>query len=711
MKKYSIRIGALVLLLGVSTRWTTQAATLAQIERHEIGITLDVPAHTTTVRDQGLMLVSKGWNLLYVNQNAILESLTVAGSSVQRLVIAPKDTSGLPPEIRSALPKEEIPPQSKLVFFKVRKAADSADFMISFKAIYNQDVKEVKFSREAIGSEVSGTISEQGAYLSSAGLYYPQGAEKSSRFAVTADIPADWSSVADGNRKSVESKGNRKIESWENPFVSDGCTFMAAPYAVKSVTVDSVEILCYFFAADTGLADNYLKACANYVTMYSGLIGPYPFRRFTVAENFFPTGYGMPAWTLLGQTVLRLPFIITSSLGHEVLHNWWGNSIYVDYDRGNWCEGATVYGADYHYKLAESPAAARQYRKDILKEYLSYVSQDKDFPLRDFKSRTSPSTRAVGYNKAMMVFHMIEEEIGTTAFFDAWKLVYQQDLGKKIAWEDWIGAFQSASKADLSFVVPQWIDRVGAPTIGLELIGTEPVSAGGTRLIHLKVSEKSEPPYRLRVPLRAEGTGISLDTFVVLTSAAASLDWTVPSGIASISADPEYHLFRRLYPEEVEPIVSATLGAQKKSLVSYEAGVQFQEAFKTFGANLNEDSLAVLDPGEIESLSKDVAPILLNPSPVPGFFDSRIKVSTDSVTLGGTSYGRTGHTFVLSGREWNGFEKIMVVLTDDAESLPRLGELIPHYGKYSYLVFEGARNVGKGQWEVGASPLRVSMPK
>jgi aminopeptidase N len=176
---------------------------------------------------------------------------------------------------------------------------------------------------------------------------------------MTADIPASWESVSDGNPVSTETKGARKLQSWSNPFASDGNMFMAAPFVVKMTTVDSVAVACYFFEADTGLFESYLPATAGYIRMYSDLIGPYPFKRFSVVENFFPTGYGMPGWTLLGQQVIRLPFIVFTSLGHEVLHNWWGNSVYVDYERGNWCEGLTVYGADYRYKLQKSPDDAR----------------------------------------------------------------------------------------------------------------------------------------------------------------------------------------------------------------------------------------------------------------------------------------------------------------------------------------------------------------
>jgi hypothetical protein len=38
-----------------------------------------------------------------------------------------------------------------------------------------------------------------------------------------------------------------------------------------------------------------------------------------------------------------------------------------------------------------------------------------------------------------------------------------------------------------------------------------------------------------------------------------------------------------------------------------------------------------------------------------------------------------------------------------------MGRKIPHYGKYSYLVFDGARNVSKGIWSTSESPMRVAL--
>ncbi len=82
-----------------------------------------------------------------------------------------------------------------------------------------------------------------------------------------------------------------------------------------------------------------------------------------------PTGFGMPTLTYLGVEVLRLPFIRTTSLGHEVLHNWWGNGVYPDYAQGNWSEGLTTFMADYAYKERESDEAARDMRRGWLRDF------------------------------------------------------------------------------------------------------------------------------------------------------------------------------------------------------------------------------------------------------------------------------------------------------------------------------------------------------
>lgn len=93
-----------------------------------------------------------------------------------------------------------------------------------------------------------------------------------------------------------------------------------------------------------------------------------------VVASPLPTGFGMPTLTYLGADVLRLPFIRKTSLGHEILHNWWGNGVYVDYTRGNWSEGLTTLMADYAYKEDESAAAASRL-PPILRQWIAATDQ------------------------------------------------------------------------------------------------------------------------------------------------------------------------------------------------------------------------------------------------------------------------------------------------------------------------------------------------
>ncbi len=701
----------LILTFAVAMESCFEAAAVSMVnfERHDIRLTIDVPSHTVVIRDEGTMQTQTGWNLFKLNQEADIDSFVVTGKQTEYRAVQLQDTTQLPAELLAGLPEIDTEGEPLLIFFQSEQAG-KVKFRINYRSEFYEDVSNTKFSNETVGREVSGTILEQGAYLSPAAFFYPTGDEGLSKFVLTADIPKEWESVSDGNRLSIETRGDRKIQTWENPFKSDGVMFFAAPFVTKSTWLDSIEVACYFFEADTGLIDDYLSAAAGYIKMYSDLIGPYPYRRFTVVENFFPTGYGMPAWTLLGQQVLRLPFIISTSLGHEVLHNWWGNSVFVDYDRGNWCEGSTVYGADYRYKLMKSPAAACDYRKNILKQYVSYVNEGNDFPVREFRSRTSPNTRTIGYGKAMMVYHMIEEEIGTTTFFNGWKLVYKKYRGQQISWEEWVRAFEESSGVDLSHVIPQWIDRAGAPILDVDITGSAVDSDSETRSVEFKLMEKSEQGYRLKVPLRFTGEKVVIDTSVVLDSAEAVYKISVPSEITTMEVDPEYHLFRKLYPEEVEPVVSAIFGNPQKRFVSFVSDESAVKQYTSFGANMTGDSIAVAQSDVLEEADRGYAPIILNPTELPSYLGKMISFEGDSLVINDTVYPQQGHTFVLTGEKWDGFEKYMVVLTEDYGSLPRIGQLLPHYGKYSFLVFKGSRNVGKGQWTVEHSPLKKKLP-
>ena len=661
---------------------------------HELELTIDIDTHTAEIVDEGMVNVQPGWNSFKLNANARIVDLVLDGEMSDFRVVSVDSSEGGPQTME----------------FRARHAGESR-FRMTYKGVFYEDVQNIRFSNQKVGKEVTGTILEQGVYLSPAAYYYPQGEDQLMRFQVVAHLPENMTLISDGNpiRDLPQSlEPGIRTSGWSNPFLSDGLMFMAAPYVVKTMDVNGITAAAYFFAEDTSLFETYLPATARYLEMYSEMIGPYPYEQFTVAENFFPTGYGMPGWTLLGQDVLRLPFIVMTSLGHEVLHSWWGNSVYVDYERGNWCEGLTVYGADYHYKESRSAEAARDYRKDILKQYKSYVNAENDFPLRKFTSRSENYERTIGYNKAMMVFHMIRQEVGDEAFWTTLRDVYERHLEAQISWEEWVAAFELRSGQSLAHIIPQWIDGVGAVQLSLADVAHEYQADKNVTRIQFTLRQPENAWYQIRVPFRAQGTA-PLDDDVQLSSAEENIDLTLSGQVTSLEIDPDYQIFRHLYPQEIEPIVAMVLGSTEFHFITEETDPDAREAFQAFGGNLTEDEVELEGSKTLIGREGAFAAVLLNPENLPPSLQSRVEVTQDRVFLDGSPYPRKGHTYILTAEEQEIFARIMVVLTSDYASLPRVGELVPHYGKYSYLGFKGSRNMAKGQWPAQISPLQVQL--
>jgi len=218
------------------------------------------------------------------------------------------------------------------------------------------------------------------------------------------------------------------------------------------------------------------------------------------------------------------------------------------------------------------------------------------------------------------------------------------------------------------------------------------------KYVDFTLLEKSGQNYRLEVPIHFDS---GFDTTVILNSPSSSFSMKLAQKANSISVDPDLHLFRRLYPVEIEPILSAALGNKNKLFFSDDDPTHF----KTFGNNVTESEIAIHPTQDILSQNKNSLPIVLNLKELPTFISERIELTDETITIAGKSYSKSGHTFILTGQNWNGYKNVLLLLSDNFESLPRIGQLVPHYGKYSYLIFKGSKNVGKGQWDVTYSPL------
>ncbi len=609
------------------------------------------------------------------------------------------------------------------------KDQESSPVILSASGVIQEQLTQVGSGAGRSFSATPGTIEEKGVFLGGATSWLPLQEETRFTFSLRVDLPAGWTAVSQGTREVVSSEADRSIVHWrsEKGKPQEEIFLIAARFHEYRKVTAQVEAQVYLRDDEPNLAAKYLEATLQYVEMYSKLIGPYPYSKFALVENFWESGYGMPSFTLLGPQVIRLPFIIRSSYPHEVLHNWWGNSVYVDYPSGNWCEGLTAYLADHLMKEGEGRGA--EYRRDVLKKFGSYVQEGLDFPLRDFRSRHSGASEAVGYGKCLMLWHMIRLKVGEQAFKRGLQEFYSSFSFRSAAFKDIAESIGEVAGTDLVDWMKSWTERTGAPEFRLSVEAGEESS----RIVIEQVQEQN--PYRIRVPVHYQLTTSSLWLQEILEFTpgddgviSRQISFEVEGSLAAVRVDPFFDVFRRLDRSETPPTIGDIFGASSQLIIlpslspRLDAWRALAESWATDG-----DVRIVLDT-ELEEIPQDRSVWILG-EPTMGIANGTLRKAI-------LQKGSKSRKFELAYSSWklptmkppyveprlDQFDHcgVQVERHPDDENLtiglvrcyreaaiPGLARKLPHYGKYSYLLFEGDEptNVAKGEWATGTSPL------
>jgi hypothetical protein len=584
------------------------------------------------------------------------------------------------------------------------------EVIIRYEGQFTDEAPVQPVNTDNPGYGVSGTISPRGTLLLGGAGWYPaiEGAVESMHLRVEA--PEGISAVTSGRSLGVATKDGKTVSRWQIDPPTERLALSAGRYVISTSQAGDVPTATYFLSDDRHLADTYLQATTRYIALYENQFGPYPFPKFAIVENFFPTGYGFPSYTLIGGRVLRLPFIVRTSLGHEIAHCWWGNGVRIDPADGNWSEGLTSYVAEHQYQEMESAEAGRQHRQQLLRNYATIVAPEEDFPLRRFSHRYSPLTKVIGYDKSAMVFDMLRQTIGDTAFRSGLRQLFANRLHRETGWKDLQAVFEAASGKDLTWFFDQWLDRSGAPTLWLEKIQTALV-APQTYLVR-GVLRQSPPFYRLQVPVTLASTTSEAVASVTIEGPAAPFQITVQGVPKRLAADPETHIFRRLAPEEIPTAINA-LKREAPLLVvvpSDRISPAQQQAAATLARALGRSAMSIqretdLDPDQLAT--NDL--VLLG---VPGHpllkraIQENITLHPGGFDLNGQTYDDGQDSFFGVWPHPLSEDHIMAALLyGNLAHQEKIARKIPHYGRYSYLVFGGTTNRVKGNWPTAASPL------
>jgi hypothetical protein len=585
------------------------------------------------------------------------------------------------------------------------------ELTILYHASFSDKVPENPVHTEDPTYGVAGVISEVGTLLLSGAGWYPYIPGARSSFLLEVQGPAGYEAVTTGKRLTRYTREGKSVSTWKIPPTLRGISLSAGSYVIREKSVMDVPVYTYFFPEDDHLAEKYLNASAEYLLLYSELFGPYPFEKFAVVENFFPTGYGFGSYTLLGRRIIRMDFILETSLGHEVAHAWWGNGVLVDYEQGNWSEGITAYVADHLFEERKSPKKGREHRLKLLRDFATLVPPEHDFPLKAFSGRFSPTSRAVGYGKGAMVFHMARQLVGEEAFWGGLKDLFLDKCFERVSWADFAHAFGRRAQQDLGPFFSQWVSRKGAPSLVLKKIDVQK-NDEDWRVAGLLVQEK--PYYRLEVPLQLETEGPFVKKTIPMSGREAPFSFRSPHPPKRLVGDPEVDIFRRLHPMEIPPTVNGIKGSTSLVAVIAESlPTALRRSVDLILASLGQKGAIIISEGEAKEESLKKSDILYLGLPADtglfshlpeGFF-----VASRSFEINGHIYDQGEDALFAVFRHPQEDERVVALFFPLGEkAFSPATRKIPHYGKYSYLAFRNGVNKEKGIWPVTASPMIFS---
>ncbi len=602
----------------------------------------------------------------------------------------------------------------KLIRWKITGNAKTVVIAYSGKIETKKEDKQAEYQRGF--TQYSGVINEKGTYLAGSTWWVPAFEDALMTFRLTTLLPKGWENVSQGLRTQEKVSGDKHLDTWYCDKPQEEVFLIAAPFTEYSYDMSSgVKAMAFLRTPDEALANKYLEATEQYMEMYQSMLGPYPYGKFALVENFWETGYGMPSFTLLGEKIIRFPFILHSSYPHELLHNWWGNSVYVDFGTGNWCEGITVFMADHLIK--EQRGEGEEYRRSTLQKFTNLVTPENDFPLKKFLSRYDGPSEAIGYGKAMMMWQMLRRKLGDEIFLKGAKRFYGENKFKVAGFEDIRHAMEEVSGTGLKAFFDQWVNRNGAPEIAIKDIATDKYNDGYRIFITLQ-QKQPEDAFTVDVPIHVATTK-GVEPFVFnMTGKEQSFQLFLKDRPVKLAVDPQYDVFRILDPHEVPPALSKIWGSRDNVMIlPANAGKEEVSMYRTFAAQWKEtdnDNFTVVYDKDLDALPKDKTAWILgfNNKFASGLNEQlsgyNSGFNADSVWFGKEKTTQKGNSFVFTVFDKDDATRQSVFIAfDNPEAIGGLVTKLPHYGKYSYLAFSGEEpaNFMKGLWPVLHSPM------
>jgi hypothetical protein len=310
-------------------------------------------------------------------------------------------------------------------------------------------------------------------------------------------VPARWQVATVGRLIERVSDGDTasylfRLEG-EVPMIGWICA--RAFYEREGVGGD-VPVSVALFGEDSSSSERVLPLARDVLRFYSTRFARYrfPVLRIVEIEDWVAGGNVLAIATPTMIMVKKLAFTtgdgfnqVQSILPHEIAHQWWPNTVFVDEeDAAFLSEGMCEYSSVL-FQRAHGTTTLRDSldRHPLLRPLLMRVQEGRDLPLRQKVDLRSLPTH---YLKASYVHEMLESLLGDSLFGALYREYALRFALRKAHLSDFQALAEELWGRPLGWFFQEWITRGGIPRIRIYNVKTEPqgngwVTRGRVRLV------------------------------------------------------------------------------------------------------------------------------------------------------------------------------------------------------------------------------------
>jgi hypothetical protein len=268
--------------------------------------------------------------------------------------------------------------------------------------------------------------------------------------------------------------------------------------AVSGVVLQTMLLRVEAQPRQTGRARGLVDRAADIARFYTALVGDYPYPTFTLAvtESDLPGGHSPAYFAVLNQPLPTAPVVWRNDpvsfesyplffLAHELAHQWWGQAVGWENYHEQWLsEGFAQYFAALYARRDRGEALFTELLRQMRRWAMEYSREGPislGYRLGHIRGQ-SRVFRALVYNKAALVLHMLRRLVGEAAFFRAVRRFYGEARFQKAGTDDLQRAFEAESGRSLDRFFEQWVHGTTLPRL---------------RFSH-RIEAPGEPPERSR---------------------------------------------------------------------------------------------------------------------------------------------------------------------------------------------------------------------